>query len=244
MRGRLACLSILVLAGGCGLVSYDSLAGSIDGGLGQIDSAGEPNDAARTDAPPTEPLELTFGEDGVDGRVSGVTTDTALNGGLPDQPGGDGASFTAEAVGPIHGLLRFDLSSVPTTATVIGAELEVWTNFSPSQGGTAQLFRISEEWEEATATWNQRSTGVAWTDAGGTTAGEAVASITTVNESFFESLEQRLELPIGLVADWVAEPASNNGLLFVPTSGYVGLLSSEAVLIENAPILHIRLAAE
>jgi hypothetical protein len=240
MGCRLLVLMILLSAGGCGLVFYDPLAGSSDGGTEQVDSA-QP-DADTIDAPPLEPLQLTFGEDGVSGRVSGVTTDTVLNGGLPDQPNGDNPSFTAEEVGPIHGLLRFDLSSIPTTATVVGAELEVWTNFSPSQGGTAELFRVAEEWDEATATWNERSTGVAWTVAGGTTTGEAVGSITTTNDMFFESLETRIELPVALVAGWVAEPASNHGLIFVPTSGFVGLLSSEAVLIENAPILHVSIA--
>jgi len=203
---------------------------------GVVDGGVDPPDASGATL-------ITFGEDGT-ADVSGVTFDTTLSSSFPTQSAGDNPSVEIEA-GVSTALLRFDISSIATTSTVVSAELEVWTNFSPSQGGMANVYAASEAWDEASATWQERASGMPWSTPGadGGSRGVMLGSITTTNEMFFESLESRLPIDPAVVQAWISRPSDNHGFIIAPVSGYVGLLSSEAVLFENAPILHVQHSA-
>ncbi|MDH7490179.1 MAG: DNRLRE domain-containing protein [Anaerolineae bacterium] len=59
--------------------------------------------------------------------------------------------------------IRFDLSSIPTYATVITAELRL---YSTEQTNTAwlclDLYRLNQAWDEHTATWDRATTDTLW----------------------------------------------------------------------------------
>src|SRR5438876_2299482 len=88
-------------------------------------------------------------------------------------------------------LVRFDLSSIPTNATIASAGLTL-----TKIGGTAaaarniSVHRLTNDWTENTlndvngeASWNRRKTGVNWAKSGGdfASAGESTNSVGTAN---------------------------------------------------------------
>ncbi len=71
-------------------------------------------------------------------------------------------------VARIHrSLIKFDLSSIPSTNTVSSAILSLWINADNSNNArTANAYRVLRNWVESQATWNAWSTGNNWTTAG------------------------------------------------------------------------------
>jgi hypothetical protein len=225
----------------CGRVNYDLLDGdagepAIDADIAAIDA-----DIALIDAGSSALLVTSFSENGT-GDISGVVTDTTLVRNFPDFVSGDDVSFTAEFDGSEAqvGLLRIDLSSLPNDATIEAVELEVYTNFSPSNGGEIRLYRMNEAWDEAESTWNDRLVGAPWSTPGaaGAARGDAFFASITVITSFMEE-QHLIDLPVAMVQQWVDNPGSNFGIAFVAASGQGGFLSSESVLIENSPYLEV-----
>ena len=106
-------------------------------------------------------------------------------------------------------LIRFDLSSIPSGATVTSALLSLYFNPSSSNGdhqslsgpNTALLQQITSSWDEYTVTWDNQPTT--------TSSGEVVLPQTTTNT------EDRPDIDVtALVQQMVADPATNYGLLF------------------------------
>jgi hypothetical protein len=117
-------------------------------------------------------------------------------------------------------LLGFDLSEIPTTATLFSANLDLRNIYSPGTTVTAQIHRVASAWEEGDekgecagpgASWKYASAGVPWTTLGGDfdpqiaagktqTAGQAIGTDTYDIKS--------------LVGQWVAGTVPNHGMLF------------------------------
>src|SRR6185436_1717126 len=112
-------------------------------------------------------------------------------------------------ISDMRGLIRFDLSAIPTNATVTSAALSLYFNPISSNGdhqslsgpNTALLQRLTSSWDEYTVTWdNQPAT---------TSAGEVVVPQTVTNT------EDRPNIDVtALVQQMVTDPATNYGLLF------------------------------
>ena len=66
-----------------------------------------------------------------------------------------------------HGLLQFDLSSIPTGSTIRSAILELYNNNSSSSSDSIGVHRITQEWTESGATWIERRAGDDWGAPGG-----------------------------------------------------------------------------
>lgn len=101
----------------------------------------------------------------------------------------------------MRGLLRFDLSSIPSDATIESATLDlVQDNGSP---GPVNITDVSGSWSETTATWSNSHDIYGETSFGstntGTTAGEALPRI-QLNAS-----------GINRIQSWVTTPAENHG---------------------------------
>lgn len=140
-------------------------------------------------------------------------------------------------VGVRRPLIKFDLSSIATNATVNSATLKLYvtsgTTFlnatiSPIQ---ANIFALTKDWVENQATWNNFKTGSAWSIGGaGTDDYTSIVSnpaIPTTNPSYTLTLAAQSEMSasIGtLVGNWVTTPANNNGFIIVPKTsiGAVG----------------------
>jgi hypothetical protein len=117
-----------------------------------------------------------------------------------------------------HGLLKFDLSSLPSSITVSSArvELYLWDAF----GGSSQVFtgyRLLRNWTESTATWNVYTTASNWGTAGGTNATDRSATpsstsevISTTTAAYYEILQDSAQLRSD-IEYFAANPGSNFG---------------------------------
>lgn len=64
-------------------------------------------------------------------------------------------------------LIKFDLSSIPSGATISSAVLSLWTKTDyATDNSTFKVHRVKRNWVEAQATWNIYSTGNNWGTAG------------------------------------------------------------------------------
>jgi hypothetical protein len=129
-----------------------------------------------------------------------VTSDTTLYSDNPTHnAGGTSSGYAGQTVA--HGfrrmLLRFDLSSIPSNATIVSATLDMRITQVPTGGGNVShaLHRVSNSWVEGTvstasgaggaleagsASWNSRQEpGVPWSTPGGDYAGTASATTPT-----------------------------------------------------------------
>jgi hypothetical protein len=201
--------------------------------------------AVDPDAPPGQELSLTFGER-PDSDVGGVTFDTYLSSGNPDDNKGAKDAFYASTADTRHALLRFDLSSIPPDATILAASLSLWTN-DYATGGAVRVYQMREEWDEGDqddapgfSNWYFRRPLTFWSGAGATPPSsdtEPVAELAP-DATFSESTTP---LPASLVQAWVSTPVTNFGVTFVAVEldGDFGFHSREASPTSRRPQLTV-----
>lgn len=64
-------------------------------------------------------------------------------------------------------LIKFDLSALPTNATIVSAKLSLWTSTDFSNVDTTyNIYRLKIPFNETQATWNRAAVGVNWQTAG------------------------------------------------------------------------------
>ncbi len=163
--------------------------------------------------------------------------DAQISADAPTTANGSGAAINIDGQTPhAHGLMRFPTligtgaGSVPRGAVVSSAILRVnCTNV----GNSLRLYRLTQDWVEDQATWNQSATGVVWRSPGAdglsSNAGVALTGDCT-------SVGQRLFDVTRFVQEW-ANDAPNYGLVIVD-SGVDGIdiNSSEST---NSPVLTV-----
>ena len=132
------------------------------------------------------PVTVSF-QDGVSPSASYAgTQDTTLVEETPAQTyGSDGAIRTdgdspAESRRDVSGLVRWDLSAIPSGSTVQSASLTF--NVNNPAGGSYGLYALGRAWSEAEAQWTSASIGAPWEVAGargpGDRDGRALGTVT------------------------------------------------------------------
>lgn len=192
------------------------------------------------DAPPGS-ITASFGETGT-ATYSGVTIDTSFQDNEP--VGVSTENHTSVDAGSTEvGLYRFDISVIPTTATVISAQLEVSTTGDGASfysAGTAIVYRLKEQWTEAEAGFVNRSNVATWTNPGA----EAPDSRDPVMLGSFtptaDLMRYPVDLPAAVVQGWVADPATNAGVIIETGTGVGHLhLGTKEGLPANAALLTV-----
>ena len=107
------------------------------------------------------------------------------------------------------GLVQFDLAAIPTTAVVMTAEMMLYVD--GDSGAEVSVYQMLESWDEATATSNQRATGMAWLGAGATPPSRGATAISTFTPAM-PNTTYTFALTTSVVQAWVAAPASNFGV--------------------------------
>jgi hypothetical protein len=111
-------------------------------------------------------------------------------------------------------LLRFDLSSLPAGSTIHDARLEMYA-VSRSNMGSLNLaaYKVLRPWAEGQTTWNLATTGTSWGLAGcnNTTTDRAATATDTILVNTVNDWHRWSITP--MVQSWVANPASNRGLI-------------------------------
>lgn len=226
-----------------------------DGGQGGsatgIGGGGEGGTQTGTGGGIVGPITMTFGERNV-AQVKGVTHDTQLSGfpgSLGDNWGAAESAWADASPSELRvALVRFDLTSIPTDAVILAAELSLFTStidlaFSMDP---ANIFEVLEAWDEGdvsgapgTANWDERMPGVPWTAPGcgpGSRSTESIASLTAV----MTGSEYVFALPVDLVGRWVAMPSDNHGLvLHTVFEDGTGIATSESTLLNHRPMLTV-----
>lgn len=138
-------------------------------------------------------------------------------------------------------LVSWDISSLPTNATVQSASLVF--NVTNSSTQSYGVFEAKRAWSSGQATWNQASSGVSWeapgaagsTDRGSTQLGTLAP---TATGSYTVNLNSA---GIGVVQNWVSSPSSNKGFLIVggSNSDGVDISSGNATTTTQRPRLNI-----
>ncbi len=112
-------------------------------------------------------------------------------------------------------LIYFDISSIPTTVTVISAQLRLYLEWSSAAGRemSVGVYRIARSWEVCEATWYNVRNGVFWwapgcnhvpLDRQGTPAGTVAVSLSGAWYGWDVT---------SLARAWVSNPAANHGLV-------------------------------
>jgi len=178
-----------------------------------------PDTAATSDGTADVPASIatiTFGERPTSQHKT-VTIDTTLNEGVAIQNNGGSEDFSTEAStgNNHHGLVRFDLTSVPAGTLVVAAQLRLGRYDTGDEvTGVVSIRRVTESWVEGTsngtpgsgATWNSRDGVTAWSTAGGTTSVLLASATPTMAETTFM-------LSTVVVQEWIDTPSSNHGML-------------------------------
>lgn len=98
----------------------------------------------------------------------GATADASVYEFSPNAP--DGSNQLIQVWNQANILLKFDLSDIPSTATITGAALtlEAYTAGGVPTDMPLLIQRVSEDFDEAEVTFNSRFSGVPWSSPGGT----------------------------------------------------------------------------
>jgi len=106
--------------------------------------------------------------------------DTQLTAGQPAFNDGSGASINVDGQNPhAHGLIKFPTligggsGQVPAGAVITSATLGLHCT---NRGDTMRIYRLTEDWVEDEATWNERSNGDAWSSPGADGSGSSASA--------------------------------------------------------------------
>ncbi|MBC7257980.1 MAG: DNRLRE domain-containing protein [Chloroflexi bacterium] len=118
----------------------------------------------------------------------------------------------------IASLLRFDISSIPTNATVLGAQLQVYTLAqSNSAYMCAQPYAVLRPWVDSQATWIRPRTGETWATPGCNGIGTDRSDIGG-EEVWLQYTNRWYTFDVtDMVQAWVLDPSSNQGLVLKST---------------------------
>lgn len=141
------------------------------------------------------------------------TRDTKLHGDAQTTAFGSSDYLEIDANPDYAALLQWDLSAVPSGATVQSAEIVFHvTNVSTA---TYQLYALNKPWDESSATWLERNTGEPWTLPGATSdhASTVLANVRGPNLG-------ELRIPftssgLNVLQGWLTDPASNYGFIIL-----------------------------
>ncbi len=143
----------------------------------------------------------------------GVTTDAELESAAPTTNRGSVDNLTIDA-SMVVSVLRIELESLPTTAIVEHAELHA--HVIETGDLSVEIHALGESWDEATVTWEQRTTGVAWSSPGAGAQSRTGAQLGAFSAAALGPVNATLDS--ATVQSWVSSPATNFGCVLVTRS--------------------------
>jgi len=143
--------------------------------------------------------------------------------------------------GDYNGLLRFDLSAIPSGAEIMTATVRLysdgWSGGSASVTVGAYAVLLDTDYTEAT--WNEAQTGTDW-DTGGCNGVGSDRVGTADDSTTVNSLDVWYDWDVtDMVQEWVDGTRSNNGMLLRGDGGqgFYAFSASEGTLVELRPKL-------
>ncbi len=119
------------------------------------------------------------------------------------------ATFTSTATGDVYvtervGLVKFDISSIPSTATIVGAKLVLYIN---TEGSAAQINKMKVTWS-GTSTWDSLTHGVSLDD---TEAYSSYDAICIRNAMDTYTGFYTFNVPVATIQGWLNGTITNYG---------------------------------
>jgi chitodextrinase len=132
-------------------------------------------------------------------------------------------------------LIGFDLSSIPPSSTVISSILRLY-EMSTAASQTITVYRLTNSWVGSQVTWNQRSSGVSWSTAGGEYQNTALATFSPTIANQYRDIDVTT-----VTQGWKNGSFSNQGFLLRSSgaNGEVRFGSNEATTATQRPQLCI-----
>ncbi|GAB4406595.1 MAG: hypothetical protein Kow00123_19270 [Anaerolineales bacterium] len=185
--------------------------------------------ATFTPTPSTPPTVLTL-QQGVNGYTG--ATDTFIDWWSKDTNYGNETTFSIRGGNYDYGrqdiwsaLLRFDLSPLPTGASIGSARLEIYLT-ARSNAGSAYFspYQVLREWTESGATWNRATSSTFWGLAGCNSTEppnpDRSAAATDMVQPPPSITNVWVSLDVtDIVRNWAAAPSTNLGLLLRDAGG-------------------------
>jgi hypothetical protein len=182
-----------------------------------------------------------------------AVADTTMTSSTPDVTAGN-QIFVIAGVGDggtNRALFRFDVSGIPTNATVTNVTVSLVAYSQPPSGVLFGLSPVLTNWDEYAVTWNSRSSLTPWTVPGGLVGTDfyaypsAFAFPSGVAGSTNQFTDDGSDPYYGLVHDvqgWVNNPAQNFGWILAATDegsagGVFTICSRESS--GSAPVLSV-----
>lgn len=175
------------------------------------------------------------------------TRDTKLMSDAPASTFGNDPILEMDGSPEYRALIAWDLSAIPVSATVLGAEVIVdVTNISEDRYA---LYAMNRSWSESQANWQRASNGNAWTTAGLTSSQDrSLVELAGATPSSLGELSLPLNASgIARVQDWVNNPGSNHGFVIEAAGeAYDGMdvASSESSSENDRPRLVVTYTSE
>jgi len=198
-----------------------------------------------TVALPTKRLTLTL-QQGVDGYTG--TTDTYLDA-YDSTSAHDDPIFPATGLAMRSGdimfpLIQFDFGAIPPQATVVSATLSLYSSWhNNAQPTCGRAYGLLRPWKEAEATWYAATLTNTWGLPGASDPATDRDATSPALRRFVNAEGQRYDFAVDwLVQRWVADPASNHGLLLRPSGEWAtrfDFASSEAQDVAHRPRLTV-----
>ena len=157
------------------------------------------------------PTEVVF-QQGTDSYAG--SEDTYIESANPDQNACLGQLLLVRGRDSTSSALRFDVSSVPSNATVVEAYLEMYADPANPQGELdleVGAYGLLKEWSDCEATWTAASDTADWEEDGA--LGSSDRASTAVDKGIVTGPGWYYHKVTGLVQNWVLDASSNNGLL-------------------------------
>jgi hypothetical protein len=146
--------------------------------------------------------------------------DTHMNSAFPDNAYGSDATMITGAntfSAYRRSLIKFNLSSIASNATISSAILSLWVASSTAtQTGYVGVYRCKRAWTQANATWNKYDGTNAWQTAGGTGTNDYDSTewgTTSVAYNIADGTEVQFTLSNTEMKKYIDGTYTNNGWL-------------------------------
>lgn len=118
-----------------------------------------------------------------------------------------------------RGLIKFDLSTIPSNATVSSATLSLYYCYgTDGVSNTIKVYRQKRAWTENGACWSYYTGTTAWAEEGGFGSDDCeqteIGSV-TISDVTYEW--KNISLTASKVQEWISGTLTNNGLLLKAT---------------------------
>lgn len=147
--------------------------------------------------------------------------DTTLRSATPTQTGGNDFELgvgTAVGGNTVRSLLKFDLTSVPSSTTILSADLNLWFSSTNSSSPiNINLHKLTSAWEENQASWNYAKTipYTTWKTVGGDFSNVNPSTVKDIGAPPTSLADAMVNwnVPLDVIQGWVNNPATNYGFL-------------------------------